>query len=178
MKKSRLKLVVILVTFLALAAGVTAGMLAAKLPASTAPPLLPPIDRTPLAEELQLNPDQRDQMRTIWEGVRTNVHETFQLAQQVQKERDDALVALLNDDQKAAFEKIARQYADEFTDLTRQRDQTFADAVERTRKLLNAEQRTKYEEILKTHVPPNAGASFEHPRLEPSPLNSPATKPG
>jgi hypothetical protein len=99
-------------------------------------------------------------MREIWEGVRGKVHHTFEDAQQLQKQRDDALVAILNDEQKAQFEKISHDYADRFDQLSHARDQAFADAVEQTRKLLNEEQRRKYEQILKDHVgPERAGAN-------------------
>jgi len=165
MRKSRIAIVLTGLTVLALAAGVAAGLLASRLPAAvgstptTAPAPLPPaIDRTPLVEELQLSPVQRDQMRTIWEAVRERVHQTFDDAQQLQKQRDDALVAMLSDEQKSQFEKISRDYSDRFAQLTRQREQMFQDAVRQTKELLSDEQRLKYDEILRTRVPPGSVA--------------------
>ncbi len=70
----------------------------------------------------------------------------------LQKQRDEALVALLNDEQKAKFEKISKDYADRYAELTRNRDQVFAQAVQQTRSLLNETQRQKYDQILKNNV--------------------------
>jgi hypothetical protein len=97
-------------------------------------------------------------MRTIWEAVRERVHQTFDDAQQLQKQRDDALVAMLSDEQKSQFEKISRDYSDRFAQLTRQREQMFQDAVRQTKELLSDEQRLKYDEILRTRVPPGSVA--------------------
>jgi Spy/CpxP family protein refolding chaperone len=159
-------------TVLALGAGVAAGMLASRVtpPSSSENPATAPatpVDRTPLVQELNLTPEQRDRMREIWEGVRGDVHETFADAQRLQRQRDDALVALLTDEQKAQFEKISKDFKDQFDQLTRKRDKVFQSAVERTRQLLNDEQRKRYEAILKTSVGPD-GRPHE-PGLPPTP---------
>jgi Spy/CpxP family protein refolding chaperone len=174
-------MLLVLLTVLAGAAGAAAGMLVARIPGSsagsasnTAAAAASPMDRTPLVEELQLTPEQRDQMRSIWEGVRDQVHHCFDDARQLQSERDDALVALLNDEQKAQFERISKDYANRYAELVRKRDQTFQDAVERTRKLLNDEQRRKYEQLLKTRVGPGLTPPPMHPPPDPS---SPPEKP-
>jgi hypothetical protein len=97
-------------------------------------------------------------MRTIWEAVRQRVHQTFDDAQQLQKQRDDSLVALLDDKQKSQFEQISKDYSDRFAQLTRQREQMFQDAVRETKELLSDEQRQKYDQILRTRVPPGSVA--------------------
>jgi Spy/CpxP family protein refolding chaperone len=169
MSKKRIEFMLIGVTVLALCAGLAAGLLASRLPgsgassssssSSTSPSSGVPADpRTPLVEELQLSPAQRDQMREIWEGVRGKVHQAFADAQRLQKDRDDALVALLSDEQKARFETISKKYASQFDELTHKRDATFQEAVERTKQLLNEEQRAKYEQILKRQVGPAGSA--------------------
>ena len=169
---THIRALLISLTVLALGAGVAAGMLASRAtpPASsgnstTAPAA--PIDRTPLVQELNLSPEQRDRMREIWEGVRGDVHETFADAQRLQRQRDDALVALLTDEQKAQFEKISQDFKNQFDDLARKRDKVFQSAVERTRQLLNDEQRQRYDAILKTSVGPD-GRPHE-PGLPPPP---------
>jgi Spy/CpxP family protein refolding chaperone len=162
MRKKRTEILIVIVAGLAMSAGVVAGLLASRLPSAagqqpaaanpsvaTAPPAS--FERT-LADELQLRPDQREAMREIWEGVRGKVHATFDAAQNLQKERDEALVALLNDEQRVKFSKISQDYANRFEELTKKRDATFAEAVEKTKKMLDPPQRAKYEEILKTHV--------------------------
>src|SRR3954464_12412096 len=137
----RMQVLLIGLTVLALGAGVAAGMLASRAapPASSGNPTTAPatpIDRTPLVQELNLSPAQRDKMREIWEGVRGDVHETFADAQRLQRQRDDALVALLSDEQKAQFEKISQDFKNQFDQLTHKRDKVFQSAVERTRQLL------------------------------------------
>jgi len=150
MRKTRIEILLIGLTVLALSAGVVAGMLASRMPGSE--PTAAPVDRTPLVEELGLTPDQRDQMRQIWEGVRAKVHQTFEDAQQLQKQRDDTLVSLLTDEQKAKFQKISKDYAKRYDQLARTRELTFNQAVERTKALLSEQQKRKYEEILKSRV--------------------------
>jgi Spy/CpxP family protein refolding chaperone len=174
MKQSRLRIGLVGLTVLALAAGVTAGLLAARLPIATEAPLPPPPgDRTALAEELGLSPEQREQMREIWEGVRKQVHDAYDDAQRLQGQRDDAMLALLNAEQKAQFESIAKDYADQFAALTKKREQAFKDALARTNKLLNDEQRKKYEQILRSHAPPGpAGGAGPGPSFGPAPVTS------
>jgi Spy/CpxP family protein refolding chaperone len=161
MRKKRTEILIILVAALAMSAGVVAGLLASRLPAGadqttgtgnsaqTPPPAS--FERT-LADELSLRDDQREQMRQIWEGVRERVHQTFDGAQNLQKERDEALVALLNDEQRVKFAKISQDYANRFNELTKKRDATFEEAVKKTKEMLDPQQRAKYEEILKAHV--------------------------
>ena len=93
-------------------------------------------------------------MRDIWESVRTQVHACFDNAEDLQKQRDDALIALLPAEKKAEFEKISKDFADRYATLEQQRQKFFDDAVERTMKLLDPEQQQKYREILKKRVPP------------------------
>jgi len=161
MRKKRIEILLIVVAALAMSAGVVAGLLASRLPSAAGPqspatsnPTVPPpasFERT-LADELALRENQREQMREIWEGVRGTVHATFDDAQNLQKERDEALVALLNDEQRVKFAKISQDYANRFNALTKKRDATFEDAVAKTKNILDPEQRAKYEEILRTHV--------------------------
>jgi hypothetical protein len=121
--------------------------------ATTNPTTAPPasFERT-LADELGLRYDQREAMREIWEGVRGKVHKSFEDAQSLQKERDEAMVALLNDEQRQKFARISKDYANRFDALTKNRDATFDQAVEKTKKILDDSQRLRYEEILKSHV--------------------------
>jgi Spy/CpxP family protein refolding chaperone len=163
-KRTRIEILLVVLTVMALSAGVVAGLVAARLPAATSaaksdnvPPPIPPgpMEKS-LAEELQLTADQREQMRAIWEGVRDKVHQAFDEAQDLGRQRDQRLVAILSDEQKAQFEKISKEFAEKYNQLARERDDAFNGAVEKTKKLLNETQRKKYEEILKTHVRPGS----------------------
>jgi Spy/CpxP family protein refolding chaperone len=185
-KKTRVEALLIVLTVLALSAGVVAGLVAARLPASSAgkgenapppPPMPPGPTEKSLADELQLNPDQREQMRGIWEGVRDKVHKAFDEAQDLQRQRDERFAAILTtDEQRAQFQKISKEFADRYDQLARDRDEAFNSAVEKTRKLLNETQRKKYEEILKSHVrpgPPGAGGG----KMFIAPGAAPSTRP-
>jgi hypothetical protein len=152
MKKNRIIVLLIGVPLIALGAGVATGMLASRLPAMN--PAHPPqaSGQLPLAEQLRLSDAQRDQMQQIWERAQSRVRRGVESAQQLQQQRDDALVALLNDEQKAAFEKISKEYADRYAELMARRDEEFSLAVSQTRKLLDEQQRQTYDQILRSHV--------------------------
>jgi Spy/CpxP family protein refolding chaperone len=179
MKRSRLEILIVVISVLALSAGVVAGLLASRLPVSTNPLPVPPpggMERS-LAEELNLSEEQRTKMRGIWETVHGDVNRTFEDAIKLEQQRDEALVAILTDEQKAQFEKISKDFAGRFDGLSRQRDQIFGKAVEDTRKVLDETQKQKYEQILKTHVRPPMvprGRTFLSPATR-EPATRPAT---
>lgn len=157
MKRSRIGMLLVGLTALALSAGVVTGMLAAKLPTSSTTAHLPPPPKPGpsenyLVQELGLTTDQTAGMRSIWEGMRGKVHDTFQQAESLQQDRDKAIVDLLSDDQKAKFEKISLDFAGRYDELGQQRDRMFKEAVEETKKLLTGSQKQKYDEILKKYV--------------------------
>src|SRR5262245_30369222 len=126
----RRETVLVILTLVAVGAGVVAGMIASRLPAAGA---AAPTQST-LAKELNLSPQQSEQMRAIWEGVRGNVRKSYEDADRLGHQRDQAVQNMLNPEQKAAFEKLTRDYADQFAALRKQRDAAFADAVAQTRK--------------------------------------------
>jgi Spy/CpxP family protein refolding chaperone len=139
---------------LALAAGVSGGLLLARFPVAHDDGPGQAAATSPLAAELGLSTQQAEQMRTIWEGVRGTAQQCFDDARRLQKERDDALVSLLNEEQKAKFAAISKEYADGFAELNRKRDQEFKKAVSQTKRVLTDEQWKKYERILKSRVGP------------------------
>jgi Spy/CpxP family protein refolding chaperone len=176
MRKTRIEILLIALTVLALGAGLAAGLLAARLPTAAGSSgdavtgaggaaTNQPADHGSLVDELGLTAQQRDQMREIWEGTRGRVHQVFEDAQQLQRQRDDAIVALLNDDQKAKFQKLSGDYADRFGALEKKRDQVFEEAVEKTKSILNDVQRQKYEQILRRHVGPDGPGTHRGPGI-------------
>jgi hypothetical protein len=176
MKRSRLEILLIMVAVLALSAGVVAGLLASRLPrpveAEPLPgPLGPPSPEGSLAEQVNLSDAQREDMKRIWEGVHGDVHKTFEQAQLLEKERDMALVGLLNDEQKAKFEKISSDFADRFDSLAKERDAIFDKAVAQTDPILSESQRKTYHELLAKHVrrePPPRARIFTAPATQPA----------
>lgn len=152
-KPLKLQFLLVTLTVLALGAGLAAGLLSARLPAKAAtnsPDL--GVERTPLVDELNLSASQRDQMKLIWESAQKQAQQAFQDAQRLQKSRDDRIFSLLNEEQKAQFSQISKEFADRYDNLQEKRDTVFNQAVTQTRALLNEEQQKKYDQILRNHV--------------------------
>ncbi|HZZ41480.1 MAG TPA: Spy/CpxP family protein refolding chaperone [Tepidisphaeraceae bacterium] len=105
-----------------------------------------------LTKELNLTPAQQEQMRKIWaeQGPTSGRdREHWDRRREFQKQRDEAIKALLNDDQKAKYDSIQKDYTDHIADLQKERQVAFQQAVEKTKKILTPEQSAKYDEFLK-----------------------------
>jgi Spy/CpxP family protein refolding chaperone len=148
----RLKIILIAASILALGAGVFAGMAVSRLPSGGAPIQTVVAEHLSIADELQLTDLQRDQLRSIWEGVRNNVHQSFDEAQEIQKERDAAVFAMLSDSQKARYAALTQQAAEQFAKLNTQRQQAFHQGVDQTKKILNDAQRKTYDRIIQNRL--------------------------
>ncbi len=152
MQTRNIKIALVGVCVLALGAGVFAGMAVSHLPAKTSDPALVGTDHSPLTDELNLTPQQRDQMRSIWEGVRLTTHSALDSAQLIQAERDKDIVGLLTDEQKLKYAAIVKRTNDEFAALSAKRDAAFREGVEKTRKILTEEQRARYDDLIRERV--------------------------
>jgi len=137
--------VLILAYVLALAAGTTSGLLADRLrtPAGSA---------APLAQQLQLTPVQSEQIRAVWEGVSQTVDSCYQQGQAIQNRRDQALLNLLTDDQKAKFAIIDKDDARQFAEQMTKRQAAFQQGLTETEAMLSPEQRVKYEQIVRARL--------------------------
>ena len=105
--------------------------------------------------ELKLTPAQKAKMDEIWDGVvraARKLHE--EQRQAFQKRRDEAIRAILTEEQKARFDEVLKDYDSKKPERDKERDMAreklFQEAVEKTKLILNAEQRTKYEAWLKS----------------------------
>lgn len=158
-----MQFLLVAVTVLALGAGLTAGLLSARLPNAHPGVPDPNVERTLLVEQLDLTPDQQAKMKQIWEATRSEALRAYDEAQKLQKTRDDRIFSLLNDEQKAQFAQLSKEFKDRYDELQLKRDKAFSEAVKQTRALLNETQQQKYDQILRTHVGTAA--------LDRSPLN-------
>jgi len=135
---------ILLVSFLLTAvAGAAVGVLV-SWPKSRHP------HRPGLTEQLGLSPEQQEKMRKIWSEVmgppgRHRVESRRALAQ----ERDEAIVALLTDEQLAKYQQVVREYERKLEELRQEGQRRVQEAIERTKQILSAEQARKYEELLK-----------------------------
>lgn len=129
---------------LTLLAGVALGVLGQRtIPARSG-------GRASLADQLDLSSDQRKLMDDIWSGMlKEEGRQRGERHRDLQRQRDDAVVALLNEEQRKQFDRITADFAKQSEELTREREKAFENAVTRTREMLTESQRQKYDEILK-----------------------------
>jgi Spy/CpxP family protein refolding chaperone len=118
--------------------------------------------------DLNLTADQKGKMDDIWSAVR-DFHETQSDQRKAfQKQREDAVHAILTEEQKVKYDEVLKDYQGKMTELAKARDKTFQEAIDKTKLVLNAEQRNKYEEWLKTwhdeRHPGGAAAGPQHGR--------------
>ena len=93
---------------------------------------------------LNLTDKQREQMREIWSSAMGRGRGERRL---LAKERDEAVVALLTEEQLPRYEQIVGEYKRKMKDLSRERQRRIQEAVERTKRILTPEQVEKYEEL-------------------------------
>jgi hypothetical protein len=130
----------------ALLGGAAAGLLLSRYVRPAAPAIV--AGDVPLSAELRLSADQRDQIRQIWEQVRTQNQASVEDAESINAWRDNQVLKLLTDDQKKEFQKIHLEYYDRWTAMNSKREQAFREAVAKTKQLLNEDQKKRYDQIL------------------------------
>jgi Spy/CpxP family protein refolding chaperone len=150
-KASRSKLTLVTTFTLALGAGLVMGMAAARRGAAARS--IPPAQqsgRSKTAVELNLTPQQEEQVKAIWANVTQGPIKTINESRKsLQKERDDEINGLFSSEQKAEYDRIQADYATKASNLGNKRQQQIDAAVEQVKKVLNDTQRQKYEQMLK-----------------------------
>ena len=173
MRTTKIKLVVLAVCCLSLLGGAAAGMLATRF--SRTPHGRVTSAHLPLAEQLQLTPDQRVQIQQIWEAVRQEGDESYRQAQALDQHRQDELIKLLTKEQLEQYQKIYSDYQDRYTRVTAKREAAFQQAIDKTKQLLTESQREKYEALLSTRIPKqNYGGEILRPAAPAPPTTKPA----
>ncbi len=149
---TRIKGIMFLCFCIAFGAGVAAGVALTRPPAG-------PRHGSWLGRELNLTPAQEDQMHEIWSSIAGPQGQSNQPApppheqrRALQKERDEAVRALLNDEQKARYDELFAKCGEKLAALDETRKKAFDDAVERTKAILTEAQRKKYDELLQKHA--------------------------
>ena len=144
---NKTKLIILISFIVAFAAGISVGLVVGRTG-------MTPRRRSILARELNLTPEQRDQMQKIWaetmEPIRRLQHEQ---RQKLQEEREEAILNLLSLEQREQFEKINEAHSLSMEKLAQHRKALFDEAQEKTKKILSEDQQKKYEEILKDRGP-------------------------
>jgi hypothetical protein len=154
MKNMETRLMMLAAFVLTLAAGAVGGMLIYRLmpvgSSTNATALSGSKEaKSPLAEALQLSPDQSKKMQQIWEGVRETAGDCLLQAQALQHDREQAMVALLTNEQRVRYDKLNADFNAKIEALKARREKTFQQAVDQTRTILTEPQRAKYEKLLR-----------------------------
>jgi Spy/CpxP family protein refolding chaperone len=165
---TKVKALLIVSFFVTFAAGVAAGLLVAHMHHRPPGPSW-------LTAELGLNSQQREQMHTIWSEVMGSMmKQRAEQSKALRQERDQAIVALLTDEQRPRYDAILKEYERKQGELSEQRKQAFEEAIKRTKEILTPEQATKYEELIKKERergfgPPRGGPWGPPPGPPPGP---------
>jgi Spy/CpxP family protein refolding chaperone len=149
---SRQLLLTVLVFVVALGSGTVIGW---NVPRHSNSPR--PQERSWLADELKLTPEQRERMKSIWSAMLPEGQGRqgergpgrHDARRQLIRERDEGIAALIPVEKKADYEKVLARFEQQEEELSREREKALAKAVEQTKLILNPEQRVKYEELLK-----------------------------
>ncbi len=144
---TRTRIILLASVLLVFAAGTSLGLYISR---STQPPPPPPPDSR-LSRELNLTPEQREQMRKIWDE---NVGPSHWRAQEekrraLAKQRDEEITALLSEEQKAKYDTIQKNYRVRTDEISQDRRKAFELVDELTRKMLTPEQIAKFDEMRK-----------------------------
>lgn len=170
------KLIVILGFAVAFVAGLAIGMRKQAAIAPVQPPIEPTTPQTRearprgggpgwLSSELKLTTQQQEQMRQIWSDMASRGGRDHDDKRgKARRDRDEAIAALvarLPAEEKAAYEKIHRDYAEQNAALDKEMRSRFERAVERTKAMLTDEQKVKYEAIINRGPGPGPGPGWD-----------------
>jgi len=140
---TRIKAILIVSFLVTFAAGAATGLLADRLDHRPPGPSW-------LEAELDLTSQQREQMHAIWSEVMgTMMRQHGEQREALRQQRDQAIVALLTDEQRSRYDAILKEFAGKEEEMSQQRKQAFDEAVKRTKEILTPQQVAKYEELLK-----------------------------
>lgn len=105
--------------------------------------------RGPRPFDLDLTEKQREEMKEIWsETVGVIWRRGEPDRQQILRERDEAVKALLSEEKQQQFDEIYAKFFERMDEVSRRRREAFEAANERTREILTDAQRKKFDEML------------------------------
>jgi len=146
------KIILTMTVILALCAGVVGGRLSSRLQEEHRDTHVgpPPSGHGPnnwMSEQLKLSADQKQQMDSIWNDTKPKIEKTFERQQLMDRERDEAIADLLGPAQWAAYSKLINDFRARRKDIDSERADLFKDANERSRALLNDDQKKAWDEF-------------------------------
>ena len=167
---SRLKLLLVITFVLVFIAGAVVGT--TRRPAAPAPLATEGPERQ-MAIDLGLTPQQQEQMKNVWSGIRDLHRQADARRDQFEQERERSVRALLTPDQAARYDEIQNQYRTEMQGLEKDREKIFAQADEKTKQILTPEQWAKFEKVRKERMAHMHHPGFHHPTSGPTSAPSP-----
>jgi hypothetical protein len=107
-----------------------------------------------IVSQLKLDEDQQEKMNKIWSNVaRDGREESERRRDQLRRERDEAILALVGPANKEKYEAVYKKYHEDQKQVERDVRARFEKAVEETIAILNPEQQKKYKDMLSRHRP-------------------------
>ena len=107
-----------------------------------------------LRSELNLTPEQQQQMKEIWDTVHKKSREQEAMRGQIKRERDEQIAALIRPEDKDKYNDILKTYSERQEAIGRQIQAAFQSAVAQTEQILSPEQLKKYKQIMANHRGP------------------------
>lgn len=144
----RTKIVILAAFVLVMGAGVVVGRLWTRLPHAAAPEGKSP---SWLADQLDLTPQQRQQMDGIWAETKQKVEQKSERRRALDQERDQAIADLLGPEQWAAYGRLVDEFRAKRNEADKERSMLIRDADERSRALLGEAQRQKWDQMRQSH---------------------------
>jgi Spy/CpxP family protein refolding chaperone len=102
--------------------------------------------------ELGLTADQRTKMDHIWSSLASKArNERDERRREYRRERDTSIADLVPASQLGEYDRIIDTYNERIAGLDRESRDAYETAVEETKQILTADQRTRYEDLLKKY---------------------------
>jgi Spy/CpxP family protein refolding chaperone len=102
--------------------------------------------------ELGLTADQRTKMDHIWSSMASKGrNERDDRRRESRRERDSAIADLVPASLLGEYDRIIDAYNERIAGLERESHDAYESGVEQTKQILNAEQRSRYEDLLKKY---------------------------
>lgn len=139
---TRTRLLILTCFAAAFAAGISGGLVIGRQPRKPPPPPF-------LVQQLDLTPEQAERVRDIWSKTYDSLRATLSAKREaLEQDREDAILAILTEDQLAFYQQVTAGYRAERDRLAEERKAAIEQAVERTKAVLTDEQKAKYEALL------------------------------
>ncbi len=130
-----------------------------------------------LSTELNLTPQQREQMHRIWsDTARRGGREREERRRELWRERDQAIAQLIRPEDQAQYDQVIQSYTEKLAALDQEWRTSFDAAITQTKEILTPEQREKYDRMLQRHRSERGGRGgwYRGPR---PPMGSPLGQP-